>query len=488
MRRGSRREFLTTAAAIGGAAPGVAPHRARVRGELAAQAGGHRLRRPGHVDHRPLPEARGVRGPGRRRLLPGPRGRVRRQVRGRPGEAVHGPVGLQAAARERRRRRRDREPAVLPSRPGARTRSRPGSTCTSRSRSPWTCPAAAPWRRAAARPRRAGSASSWTSRPAPTPSTGKPSSARSTATSAASSAERRSTSAAPTWGDQAKWLAEKPGDPEVRLQGLGARSRPLRRRDHRAEHPRARRRGLGPRRRPAPGGRHRRTEGAHGRDVLGPLLGGVHVPGGRPRHVLLEAARRRVGRHRLPHVRHRRHARHPLLRRRVDPGPPALPRAGRCPTCTRTARSATSPPSTTASPSGDFSNPTVAASVRSNLTTILGRTAAWRQRAGLLGRDDERQRGAPARPRRPAELRAVTRIAASRRSSSRRRSSLPRPDRPTTLRPAPTSSSTRWACAWCGCRPAASRWAAFPARRCDRRRRSPSRHPAPGPSASPRRR
>jgi hypothetical protein len=27
---------------------------------------------------------------------------------------------------------------------------------------------------------------------------------------------------------------------------------------------------------------------------------------------------------------------------------------------------------------GDFSNPTVAASVRSNLTTILGRTAAWR--------------------------------------------------------------------------------------------------------------
>ena len=28
---------------------------------------------------------------------------------------------------------------------------------------------------------------------------------------------------------------------------------------------------------------------------------------------------------------------------------------------------------------GDFTNPTVAASVRSNLTTILGRTAAWRQ-------------------------------------------------------------------------------------------------------------
>ena len=27
---------------------------------------------------------------------------------------------------------------------------------------------------------------------------------------------------------------------------------------------------------------------------------------------------------------------------------------------------------------GDFSNPTVAASVRSNLITILGRTAAWR--------------------------------------------------------------------------------------------------------------
>ena len=28
---------------------------------------------------------------------------------------------------------------------------------------------------------------------------------------------------------------------------------------------------------------------------------------------------------------------------------------------------------------GDWSNPTVAPSVRSNLTTILGRTAAWRR-------------------------------------------------------------------------------------------------------------
>lgn len=41
----------------------------------------------------------------------------------------------------------------------------------------------------------------------------------------------------------------------------------------------------------------------------------------------------------------------------------------------------------------DFSNPTVAESVRSNLVTILGRTAAYAQRAvswdALLG-DDER--------------------------------------------------------------------------------------------------
>ena len=43
------------------------------------------------------------------------------------------------------------------------------------------------------------------------------------------------------------------------------------------------------------------------------------------------------------------------------------------------ASSTISPRFTKPSPRADFSNPTVAPSVRSNLTTILGRTAAYRR-------------------------------------------------------------------------------------------------------------
>ncbi len=43
------------------------------------------------------------------------------------------------------------------------------------------------------------------------------------------------------------------------------------------------------------------------------------------------------------------------------------------------ASSTISPLFTKPLPSADFSNPTVAPSVRSNLTTILGRTAAYRR-------------------------------------------------------------------------------------------------------------
>ena len=48
--------------------------------------------------------------------------------------------------------------------------------------------------------------------------------------------------------------------------------------------------------------------------------------------------------------------------------------------------------------SADFSNPTVAPSVRSNLTTILGRTAAYSPRRGHLGRNDQGQREMGGRP------------------------------------------------------------------------------------------
>ena len=99
MRRGSRREFLTTAAAIGGPLL-VSPRTARAfeassRLKLGVIGCGGR----GTWITDLFQQARGIRDPGRRRLLPGPRGRVRRQVPGRPGEAAHGPVGLQAPAR-----------------------------------------------------------------------------------------------------------------------------------------------------------------------------------------------------------------------------------------------------------------------------------------------------------------------------------------------------------------------------------------------------
>ena len=54
--------------------------------------------------------------------------------------------------------------------------------------------------------------------------------------------------------------------------------------------------------------------------------------------------------------------------------------------CTPTARPATSPAFHDSITRGDWSNPTVAPSVRSNLTTILGRTAAWR--AGRVSWDE----------------------------------------------------------------------------------------------------
>ena len=136
---------------------------------------------------------------------------------------------------------------------------------------------------------------------------------------------------------------------------------------------------------------------------------------------------------------------------------------------------------------GDFSNPTVAPSVRSNLTTILGRTAAWRHGKvtwdEMMGANEALEAG----PRRAAELTRRAREAAPRASRpSRSRSPSARLGR---ARRAPGGQRRRRNSL--GMRmvlvPAGSfGWGAPPASRCARRRRRRVGSRSPGPSASPR--
>ena len=181
----------------------------------------------------------------------------------------------------------------------------------------------------------------------------------------------------PTWGDQAKWLTEKPNDPELRLRAWGL-DRAL-------------------------SGDVITEQNIHALDVATWVLDAVplsavgtggrgarkagtcwdhfsvvyRLPAGRDHHVLLEAARRRGRRHLVQDVWHRRHLRQPLLRRGRHPRQAALPgREDPEPLHGRRRREHRRLPP--GDRRRDFTNPTVAPSVRSNLTTILGRTAAYR--------------------------------------------------------------------------------------------------------------